>query len=90
MYEETLPIGTVVSLKEQEGRMYMIAGLRAGMESGKVYDYLGTIYPIGVTGAQSYICFNKVLIDQVFFRGYEGPHWQKLKEKLNMLDTEIV
>lgn len=88
IHDEVLPIGSVVSLKELEGSMLMIVGAQAGTSDGKKFDYMGVRYPIGVTSAQSYVCFNERLIDKVLFKGYEGPKWDNYLKLIEHLKGE--
>lgn len=68
-FEELLPIGSVVLLKEGRKRL-MVYGVGQTAENVE-YDYIGVMYPEGNMGDGSQFLFNHSDIDTIFFRGYE-------------------
>ena len=75
MDKKLLPIGTVVVLKETQGRT-MISGYLAvnHKEPNKAYDYSGFAFPLGFNNNEEVFCFDHEQIDKIVqygFRDYE-------------------
>ena len=70
MYEDLLPIGSIVRLKGGE-RLLMIFGIlqRSPVDPEQTFDYVGVSYPEGHIDSRLHIGFNKDLIEEVVFRG---------------------
>lgn len=70
-FNELLPIGSVVLLKNATKRL-MVYGVGQTDESENVeYDYIGVMYPEGNMGEGTQFLFNHSDIDTIVFRGYE-------------------
>ncbi len=81
-FEELLPIGSVVILKNAVKKL-MIFGVGQTDESENIeYDYIGVMYPEGNMGDGSQFLFNHDDIDEVFFRGYEDEERTGFIERL--------
>lgn len=84
MYKDLLPIGSIVRAKGGE-RNLMICGRIVGRgDSNEVYDYVGCIYPEGVVDSSNLYFFNRDVIEECVFRGYEGD--EELNFRANVLD----
>ncbi len=69
MIKGLLPLGSVVSLKN--GALLVIDGYGMNNENdGKIYDYAGVIFPIGLDVNELQL-FNKSDIKTVVFMGYQ-------------------
>ncbi len=69
-FEELLPIGSVVLLKDATKRL-MIYGVGQTDESDNIeYDYIGVMYPEGNMGAGTQYLFNHSDIERIDFRGF--------------------
>lgn len=82
MYNNMLPLGSVVLLKGAKKRV-MICGrvlTRAGED--KIYDYCACYFPEGIVGSSSMIFFDTDSIDRVFFLGYKDIEEQNFSEKV--------
>ena len=82
--ENLLPIGSVVELDHMPGYMFVILGYLQKVHE-KVYDYMGALYPNGITGADSCIMFQEKEISHVVFEGYlddEGQAFTSTVPKL--------
>ena len=72
MYNDLLPIGSVVLLKEAEVKLMIIGRILSDEKLEEIYDYCGVVYPIGVTGEADNYFFNRDAIAQVYHVGYIG------------------
>lgn len=83
MYERTLPIGSVVLLKNATKRV-MILGysrLQAGDDT-KIYDYCGCTYPEGFISPDKTAVFDHEQIDQIFALGFQNEEQMAFRQKL--------
>lgn len=70
-FNELLPIGSVVILKEAVKRLMIFGVGQTDEEEKKEYDYIGVMYPEGNMGDGSQYLFNHGDIDKIFHRGFE-------------------
>lgn len=81
LFEEILPLGSVVDLKREYLRQSMelssvkqvrmvITKRFIGGAEGCYFPYAAAIYPIGMGGLQKSFCFTPALIEKVVFTGY--------------------
>lgn len=71
MWNELLPIGSVVLLKESEKRLMVMGFCQAKPEdTSVVYDYCGCLYPEGYMDADNIYLFNHEQVEQVYSIGY--------------------
>lgn len=85
MYNELLPIGSVVLLKGGNKRI-MICGrvvVRAGEDH--IYDYTACYYPEGIADPTNMQFFDHAAIERVYFMGFQDPEELQFHEKV--LDT---
>ena len=85
MYENMLPLGSVVSLKEGKVRL-MICGrivTRSGEE--KIYDYVGCIYPKGIVGSDTMIFFDRDKIERTYFIGFQDEEELEIQKVLGSI-----
>lgn len=87
MFNELLPIGSVVTLKGGLKKL-MITGIKLATEedTDKYYDYMGVLYPEGFMGMQSGFLFDHKDINDIIFRGYDNP---ERKDFLDFLESSI-
>lgn len=74
MFNELLPIGSVVLLKGGVRKLAII-GVKPVRpeEPERVYDYLGVLYPEGYLGGKSCFLFNHSDINDIIYFGYDNP-----------------
>lgn len=89
--DNMLAIGSVVKLKGAD-ILAMIVGY--GMATDKqYYDYLGVLYPNGLSAYKDYLYFNVDEIDNVVFSSYKDESYESLRkvlpERLNIIKKEI-
>ena len=88
MIRDLLPIGSVVLLKEGKKRL-MIYGINQKTEDGKIYDYLGCLYPEGNISPEYTYLFNEDAIDGVFYLGLVDSEFSLYRNKLQeMVDKQ--
>ncbi len=90
MQDKYLPIGTVVTLKNQI-RKIMIIGYYSPKYEGKIviYDYVGCSYPEGLLSKDYIISFNHEDIINLDFVGFKCDEYKELNNNLcNNLDIE--
>lgn len=81
--EKYLPVGSVVLLKNGKKRV-MVTGFAATAPetNGKVYDYIGCLYPEGVISSDKNLLFDHEQIDKIYYMGYIDDEWKKTEIKL--------
>ncbi|MCR5105384.1 MAG: DUF4176 domain-containing protein [Eubacterium sp.] len=84
MYKNLLPIGSVVKLAEAE-RDVMICG-RIVVPDGRteIYDYVGCVYPEGISRSDDMVFFNRDSIELLLFVGFQDT--QELTYRSEVLD----
>lgn len=83
MYERTLPIGTVVLLKNATKRVMIIGYCKYKMgDNETIYDYAGCAYPEGFMGPETTALFNHEQIDKIFALGFQNEQRFLFEEKL--------
>lgn len=75
MYENLLPIGTIVKLKGFD-KLMMIFGVlqKNASRPDIIYDYISVPYPEGHYDSKLHIGFNQADIESVIFKGYEDEN----------------
>ena len=84
MYGDLLPIGSVVLLKEAETKLMIIGRIVSDSKMEEIYDYVGVIYPLGMSAANDQYFFNRDAIGQVYHVGYIGE--EEISFKKEVLD----
>ena len=72
MISELLPIGSVVGIKDSNKKLMIFGIKQKNADTGEEYDYVGVLYPEGNIGVDYQYLFNKDIITEVFFVGYES------------------
>ena len=64
--EKYLPLGSVVLLKNGKKRVMVVGFVATAKEiEGKVYDYMGCLYPEGVISSEHSLMFDHEQIDKI-------------------------
>lgn len=81
--EKYLPIGSVVLLKKGKKRV-MVTGFAATAPetNGKMFDYIGCLYPEGVISSDKNLLFDHEQIDKIYYMGYIDEEWKKTEVKI--------
>lgn len=87
MWNDLLPVGSVVLLKNSEKRVTVMGFCQAKPEdTDTVYDYCGCLYPEGYMDSDHIYLFNHEQIDQIYSVGYMDEEQFAFREKV----TEIL
>ena len=78
-----MPIGTIVQTSINDN-LLMIVGYK---ENG--CDYIGCLYPSGMTSSTNLFWFNHDQIKRVFYVGYNNGQGEYYREQLNQQNSEI-
>ena len=78
MEKRILPIGTVVSLKEDSSVKFMIVGFYPTGKDGERRDYAAVRYPMGVYDNRMYFFFNDGDVAEVLHEGYIDEEFQTM------------
>ena len=86
MFEKTLPIGSVVLLKNATKRLMILGYSRyqAGDQT-KVYDYCGCTYPEGFISPDKTAVFDHEQIAQIYALGYQNDEQIALRQRLGQV-----
>ena len=86
MFEKTLPIGSVVLLKNATKRLMILGYSRyqAGDQT-KVYDYCGCTYPEGFISPDKTAVFDHEQIAQIYALGYQNDEQIAFRKRLGQV-----
>ena len=86
MFEKTLPIGSVVLLKNATKRLMILGYSRyqAGDQT-KVYDYCGCTYPEGFISPDKTAVFEHEQIAQIYALGYQNDEQIAFRQRLGQV-----
>ena len=89
--EALLPIGTVVSIGDEENGYIpvVIAGYGGKNSENKVYDYIGFVFPYGYISRDKIIIFETSLIHEVIQKGYEDEDYKEIIPKIKETIDEL-
>lgn len=83
MFERTLPIGSVVLLKNATKKVMVIGYcMHKPDEENVIYDYAGCMFPEGVINMETTVLFNHDQIYRIFSLGYQNEERFIFEEKL--------
>lgn len=93
MYDRTLPIGSVVLLKNGNKRAMIIGYYQyKDGDRTKIYDYVGVGYPEGFIQSESLALFDHSQIEILYAIGHQDAGWPifqgKLAEAIAISDKE--
>ncbi len=96
-YQELLPIGSVVLLKGAESKLMITGRIVCDEKMEHIYDYVGVIYPLGMSGEADQYFFDRDAIDIPFFIGYQDEEELEFRnevlaeiDELEIRDGKIV
>lgn len=81
-FNELLPIGSVVILKNAAKRLMIYGVGQTNAKDNKHYDYIGVMYPEVSMGEGSQYLFNHGDIQEIFFRGFEDDERDRFIDRL--------
>lgn len=65
-----LPLGSVVSLKNGEKKLFIIGINQKAIKNDKVYDYCACLHPYGYLNSEDIFLFDRDKIDKIYFKGF--------------------
>lgn len=71
MYQDLLPIGSVVLLNGGNKRVMICGRIQACGGENVIYDYSGCFFPEGIIDPKNMFFFNRDAIQMVFFIGFQ-------------------
>lgn len=81
MYENLLPVGSVVLLKGANKRVVVIGRLQTRAGDRKVYHYCACTFPEGLMDLDSFVFFDHDDIDRVYFVGCQDSEELRFREE---------
>ncbi len=84
MYKDLLPIGSIVRLTDGERRLMICGRIVSQAGTDKIYDYVGCIYPQGIEDSDNMYFFNRDVIEDIYFIGFQDK--EELIFRHEMLD----
>lgn len=82
-FEGTLPIGSVVLLKNGTKRVMILGYMRYQADDGNhIYDYCGCTYPEGFISPDKTAVFDHSDIAQIYSLGYQNAQQIAFRQKL--------
>ena len=79
---ELLPIGTVVLLKDTNKRIMIYGRAQKALESDKVWDYVGCLYPEGNIGPEHSFLFDREQIERIDHKGLQDQEEKEFLEAI--------
>ena len=79
-----LPIGSIVLLKKGRKRLMIYGITPIDQEVGKMYDYIGCLYPEGHIGEEYTYLFDHDSIETIDFLGYMDSEYQVFRSKVEI------
>ncbi len=73
MYQNMLPIGSVVRTIGSERRLMVVGRILTTEERDRIFDYVGVPYPEGMTASDQMYFFNRDQVEEVLFIGFQDP-----------------
>lgn len=71
MYEQLLPLGSVVLVRGARKRLMITGRLQVRVGESKVYDYSGCLFPEGLVSSDSVAFFDHSAIAHLYFVGFQ-------------------
>ncbi len=89
MTEQLLPIGSVVTVKQDPLSSYMIVGFFPMTQDKDMYDYLAVEWPGGFLSYESQVYLNENMIEEIIYRGYIEKAHEALLEKIPKMIADM-
>ena len=85
---ELLPIGSLVILENISKPVMILSYLPE--HKGRVFDYLGVFYPVGLVSNKSAMIFNQSGIEKLIVKGYEDEDCRKFLPTIPLAVSEMI
>ncbi len=80
--KDLLPIGSVVLLRNGNKRLMIYGFLQKHLASGRIFDYIGCLYPEGFISPEYSFVFDHADIVQVIHHGFYDEEERRFKANL--------
>lgn len=84
-----LPIGSVVLLKESNKKLMIVGLCQKGASDGKLWEYVGVVFPEGYLSSDKMFLFNGEQIEQLFAVGFQDTEQLVFKEKIDKVMEQL-
>ena len=84
-----LPIGSVVLLKESTKKLMVVGLCQKGANDGKLWEYVGVVFPEGFLSPDKMFLFNGDQIEQLFAIGFQDTEQMVFKEKIDKVMEQL-
>ena len=90
-YNKFLKLGSVIKLKDETKRIMIIGYLQTpkDVNDNSLFDYIGCLYPEGVTSANKTYTFNHDKIEKVYNDPFEDSETKSFLIVLNSIEKQI-
>jgi len=94
MNDRLLPIGSIVSLNQNNTKLMIVGYLQKTNEDDKIWDYSAVIYPNGFISPNRMIVFDSIQIERCYLMGYQNieaiEFLKEIETKVNREEVEIL
>jgi len=80
--KEFLPLGSIVVLKKGTKKIMIFGRIQIQVDTGKLWDYVGCLYPEGNINEKYTYLFNHEDIGRIEFKGYIDEEEIQFQERL--------
>ena len=84
-----LPIGSVVLLKDSTKKLMIVGLCQQGASDGKLWEYVGVVFPEGFLSPDKMFLFNGDQIEQLFAIGFQDTEQLVFKEKIDKVMEQL-
>lgn len=85
---ELLPIGSIVLLNNSNKKLMIYGRKQLQADTGKLWDYVGCLYPEGNISPEYTFLFNHEDIKELFHSGYKDEEEEKLQVLLKAINSK--
>lgn len=94
MNYKILPIGSIISLYNNNTKLMIVGYLQKTSDSKKIWDYSAVIYENGFSSPNRMVVFDKIQIERVYYVGYTNleniEFLKEVEEHLSKEEVEIL
>ena len=88
--DKFLPLGTVVLLKNAKHRVMVIGYMTQILNTKKIYDYSGCMFPEGYVASSQVLAFNHEDIDKIYYIGHNDDTVKKNNDYLKKFEKKYL
>lgn len=82
MYQDLLPIGSVVLLNHANKRVMICGRVVTRTGEDKIYDYAACYFPEGIVDPRQMVFFDRAEINRIFFIGLQDEEELHFREEV--------